>query len=93
MTKSKYYGAKTGNRSNDTDKIMYSPFVKYYSFSIVIKCKFTCLYHTTQVQKLIAHVSCAIRTRRVMRVQLLGRKSAGFYTCSKKNVANDHRHL
>ena len=98
MAKSKYDGAKTNNRSNDADKIKYSPFVKYFSFSIVIKCKFTCLYHTKQcvtkhVKKLIAHVTCTIRTRRVMRVKLLGSKSAGFYSCSTKKIANDHRHL
>ena len=84
MAKFKYYGAKTDNRSNDTDKITYSPFVKYVSFSIVIKCKFTCLYHTTHVQKLITRVSSTIWTRRTMRVKLFGGKSAGFYSCSKK---------
>ena len=87
MDKSKYYGAKTDNRPNDTDKIKYSQFVKYFSFSIVIKCKFTCLYHTKEcvtkhVKKLIAHVSCTVRTRRVMRVRLVGSKSASFYSCS-----------
>ena len=41
------------------------------------------LHHTTHVQKLIAHVSCTIWTRRAMRVKWLGGKSAGFYTCSK----------
>ena len=84
MAKSKYHGAKTDNRSNDTDRIKYSPFVKYFSFSIVIKCKFTCLYHTKHVKKLIARVSCTIRTRRVMRVKLFDSKSADFYSCSTK---------
>ena len=98
MAKSKYYGAKTDNRSNDTENIKYSPFVKYFPFSIVIKCKFTCLYHikqcvTKHVKKLITRVSSTVWTRRTMRVRLLGGKSAGFYTCSTTEIANDHRPL
>ena len=37
MAKSKYYGTKTDNRPNDTDKMKYSPLVKYFPFSIIIK--------------------------------------------------------
>ena len=85
MTKFKYFGAKTDNRSNDTDKIKYSSRVRYFSFSIVIKCKFTCLYHTMHVQKLIAHVSCTIRTRRAMRVSYLPVKVLAFIHIQKNS--------
>ena len=37
MAKCKHYGAKTDERPSDTEEITYSPYVKYFPFSIIIK--------------------------------------------------------